>query len=530
MRELKDLNLSTRTYNALIKVGITTDTQILELTENDMKNIQGMGQKSLKELCEVKEKIKKYEKYSPNLIELSTLLELDIESLYIVSLDYNNTYEILKFLILKNSYFKNKLLDYLYKFLSFYPYGVLKDCFIEKLPVILQYQDIIDEAIRELEQKDQVEIRDNFLILKNIKSLEEELKPILDANKIKIFIDRINGRTLNEIAKDFNVTRERIRQIECKVLSILKDKKLGYDKYLEIVQKYDFKKEDIYKIFGKEICNFIELRFGLDFLEEERIPLEEILNDVEISNDIKNKINNLLNEDILVIDGEKIKLTKKSLMEYFLKKNAAVTINLEKFKEMYNDFLDTYCQGKIEKLKNRDYENAIKNRPDILSKLKNTIRYYDIENKDMKKFLTTLELTKYKNIEYSSLKIFRDNLDLMKEYDVQDEYELHNLLKKICKDNKNFSNIKFSRMPIIQFGKVDRMKQAKDLYLKLAPISFEDFSKEYDRIYGIDENTVKANIVPRLKEINNNVEAIEKQSVGLMHKIKKIVDNIFKKW
>ena len=48
----------------------------------------------------------------------------------------------------------------------------------------------------------------------------------------------------------------------------------------------------------------------------------------------------------------------------------------------------------------------------------------------MKKFLTALELTKYKNIEYSSLKIFRDNLDLMKEYDVQDEYELHNLLKK----------------------------------------------------------------------------------------------------
>lgn len=43
MRELKDLDLSTRTYNALIKVGITTDTQILELTENDMKNIQGMG-------------------------------------------------------------------------------------------------------------------------------------------------------------------------------------------------------------------------------------------------------------------------------------------------------------------------------------------------------------------------------------------------------------------------------------------------------------------------------------------------------
>lgn len=530
MRELKDLNLSTRTYNALIKVGITTDTQILELTENDMKNIQGMGQKSLKELCEVKEKIKKYEKYSPNLIELSTLLELDIESLYIVSLDYNNTYEILKFLILKNSYFKNKLLDYLYKFLSFYPYGVLKDCFIEKLPVILQYQDIIDEAIRELEQKDQVEIRDNFLILKNIKSLEEELKPILDANKIKIFIDRINGRTLNEIAKDFNVTRERIRQIECKVLSILKDKKLGYDKYLEIVQKYDFNKEDIYKIFGKEIANFIDLRFGLDFLEEKRKPLEEILNDDEVSNDIKNKINNLLNENILVIDGEKIKLTKKSLMEYFLKKYAKVTINLEKFKEMYNDFLDTYCQGEIEKLKNRDYENAIKNRPDILSKLKNTIRYYDIENKDMKKFLDVLELTKYKNIEYSSLKIFRDNLDLMKEYDVQDEYELHNLLKKICKDNKNFSNIKFSRMPIIQFGKVDRMKQAKDLYLKLAPISFEDFSKEYDRIYGIDENTVKANIVPRLKELNNNVETIEKQSVGLMHKIKKIVDNIFKKW
>lgn len=39
-------------------------------------------------------------------------------------------------------------------------------------------------------------------------------------------------------------------------------------------------------------------------------------------------------------------------------------------------------------------------------------------------------------MEITSLKLFRDYPDLMREYDIRDEYELHNLLKKLVNQFK----------------------------------------------------------------------------------------------
>lgn len=91
-------------------------------------------------------------------------------------------------------------------------------------------------------------------------------------------------------------------------------------------------------------------------------------------------------------------------------------------------------------------------------------------------------------MEISALKLHRDYVDLMKEYDIRDEYELHNLLKKIYPKEK--TNIKFGRMPNIEIGQVDREQQVMDLLIQYSPITAEELSAKYEETYGIKSATM----------------------------------------
>ena len=95
-------------------------------------------------------------------------------------------------------------------------------------------------------------------------------------------------------------------------------------------------------------------------------------------------------------------------------------------------FLTELGYEKEESLKivDRSYENRIRDDMNVLWKPKKKFRYYNISGYDFSDFLETLNLSQYKNEEYSSLKFFKMYPDLMKMYDIRDEYELHNLLKK----------------------------------------------------------------------------------------------------
>ena len=67
--------------------------------------------------------------------------------------------------------------------------------------------------------------------------LEEVMKNLTEREamvlKLRFGLDNGKGRTLEEVGKVFNVTRERIRQIEAKAL-----KKLGVPKLKEKLQEY----------------------------------------------------------------------------------------------------------------------------------------------------------------------------------------------------------------------------------------------------------------------------------------------------
>jgi hypothetical protein len=115
-----------------------------------------------------------------------------------------------------------------------------------------------------------------------------------------------------------------------------------------------------------------------------------------------------------------------------------------------------------------------------------------MESYDFVELLEMLNLEQYQDIEFSTLKFFRLYPELMKVYDIRDEYELHNLLKKICAF-EDYPNITFKRMPNIEFGTANRDNQVLDLLISLAPITNIDFANEYEKEYGVSANTVLAN-------------------------------------
>lgn len=139
----------------------------------------------------------------------------------------------------------------------------------------------------------------------------------------------------------------------------------------------------------------------------------------------------------------------------------------------------------------RGVENSLASSDYILWKYGRKFRYYDIKKNNYTELIKQLDLGQYRNIEISTLKIFRLYPDLMSEYDIQDEYELHNLLKKVY-IRTEFSTIKFAKMPMLEFGEVDRDVQILDLLIKLSPVKIIDFAKQYEIEYGIKTRTLIA--------------------------------------
>jgi hypothetical protein len=76
------------------------------------------------------------------------------------------------------------------------------------------------------------------------------------------------------------------------------------------------------------------------------------------------------------------------------------------------------------------------------------LRYFVMSEEDFKKLLEEIHFHDLKDVEISTKELFLAYPEIMKKYDLRDEYELHNLMKKHMPD----SDIDFNRMPHIGIG------------------------------------------------------------------------------
>ena len=524
------LGLSVRAKNCLKSVNIEYYSQLFQKTDEELMLIKNMGVTTLRELQRLKfliffyfnfpiidnesKKSLKNDISNENITfitQIAKILDCNTEKLIsnISNYYYSSVPNIasmkeidyitknILFLLWKDKYGKEKWLKYIIKEISRNTYGIQEEILWENLPEFFKDRKIYKKTIEYLCETNIIKklYDDRFIVI--YKSIKEAAYNYLKENEAKIILNRIAGKTLEEIGETLNVTRERIRQIETRAFKNFYLEKFKEDFFLDIFLKYDVNKEAFFSVLKEEeTYNYLNLRYReeLNQVKDLRKPLQDILEDEDIPTIIRRSFEKFIYKNYITFDKERILFGRASFTDYLIKHFANEEISYDDFKEMYYMFLNDLGYEEEENLKilDRGYENRIRDNMNVLWKPGRKFRYYNILGYDFKELLETLNLNQYENEEYSTLKFFRMYPDLMEIYDIHDEYELHNLLKKICTEDK-YPQIKFNRMPSIEFGKADREQQVKELLSLLSPISKQEFIKEYEDFYGVDSKTFAAN-------------------------------------
>lgn len=311
---------------------------------------------------------------------------------------------------------------------------------------------------------------------------------------------RFDGETLESIGESYGITRERIRQIVRKdCASIVNDYCAKYrtewfdeDYYRYLYENYAIDKHDSEVWLGIPISVWKYL----DVLEVKRgnKQLNEAVDDPYLDAGMRLKIKNYINRNKIFIDGIWIDKTRASLEEAAVRTLCKEEMSFEDFAIQYNKFLEAQEIPYDEKLYYteavyRTRKNHLSSAKYLLWKLNERIRYYDIEGRDFSELLEGLNLETYENIEISTVKLMRENPELVRRYDIQDQYELHNLLKKIVPEGA-YHGFHCARMPIIRFGEFNREQAITELLFANAPISIDDFAELISEEYGFDKGTV----------------------------------------
>lgn len=323
--------------------------------------------------------------------------------------------------------------------------------------------------------------------------------PKVEKRNKEILEKRVNGNTLQQIADEYDLTRERVRQLSIKVVSVVRSwytastgkKWFDEDYYRYLYETYEIDK-DAATFLGVEPYIFFYLE--LAGCKPGKNSLKGALDDNKLETGLKLKIKTFLNRDRLLVDGVWINKKRADLEEVVVQKLCKEDTDYSEFGNIYNQFLENqeieydsnlYFTEELQKSR----KNHLSEAEFLLWKQSEKFRYYDIKGQDYTELYDTLQLDTYKDIELSTLKWMDDYPEIMEKYDIRDQYELHNLLRKTIKP-EDYPNVQFGKMPMISFGEFDRDEAILDLLLEHSPISQVDLADLIRQEYGYDQQTV----------------------------------------
>ena len=318
----------------------------------------------------------------------------------------------------------------------------------------------------------------------------------LDERAIRILQMRASGSTLEEVGQIEGATRERIRQIEKKSIDrVTRSATMLFaeDQYAYMFSTYALDKEFYFDYLGetKRIWYYLNIRYTRG-----KADTNDALHDKKIPADARRAVDKYIHKGCVEIDGIYIPLQRGEIEDFVVEKYCKDEVTLDEFFELYDQFLlendltDEKLQVTDSMRMTRSNRLSESNR--LLWKQNQRLRFYDIEGGDYTELYETINLGQYKNIELSSRKFLVDYPELMARYDLRDEYEVHNLLKKIHAESEN-PDLVFGRMPNLQFGTFDRDAAVKEILFALAPVSQDDLAEMISLEYGVRAETIKAN-------------------------------------
>lgn len=331
--------------------------------------------------------------------------------------------------------------------------------------------------------------------------LKEELQKIKDQNHKDIVLKKLTGRTLESIGSEYNVTRERIRQIiqkEIKKFVITREE----EKYQEIFETYNFDCALFCEFFNVNEYVYYYLREKYKMGDTEPSELIENWNlDKRQLAILKKKYN------LISYKGELLVVKKINILNAILKQSDKAMEYSEIMNE-YNKIIES-TNLDMELIGETDFRNidSILNRSNyVLCDAGRYYRYYDIDALDENDVKALHEMLDVEPGDYSAEFFFNNNELLMKNIDIKNEYELHNLLRKYI---GNFNGkIVYSRMPDIFIDCDDKNAFVDNLIHELSPINLDEFVDYVYQNYGHKNNTFRALLVNNFSKYITNGQII----------------------
>lgn len=340
---------------------------------------------------------------------------------------------------------------------------------------------------------------DNYSLIKP--KLKVEIQKIKDDSHKDMVLKKLSGRTLESIGSEYNITRERVRQIiqkEINKFSITREE----EKYKEIFESYDFDCELFCDLFNVNEYVFYYLREKYKTGESEPSELIDGWNlDRRQLAILKRKYN------LITYHGENLVVKKNNILLAILKQSDK-SLEYSEIMNEYNKIIDNNNLD-LEKISDSDFRNidSILNRSAyVLCDAGRYYRYYDIDALDENDLQSLREMMNVEPGDYSSEFFFNNNKLLMKNIDIKNEYELHNLLRKLI---GNFNGkLVYSRMPDIFVDCDDKNAFVENLIHELSPISLDEFVEFVYQNYGHKNNTFRALLVSNFNKYITNGQII----------------------
>ncbi|WP_339802885.1 DNA-directed RNA polymerase subunit alpha C-terminal domain-containing protein [Paenibacillus sp. FSL R5-0744] len=518
---IEDIGLSKRSFNCLNGAGIDYISKLLDKTEADLFGIPKMGAKSLEEIIEAinllvlqpapaaqsshnEDSVSGTDEFCLYIVqEVVKTIGVHAGQLYEDILPLVENYNGSFFSTFSTAEVDEQLISELYglpllrgaikeTFLKKFesnPYGLDKFNLVRSLPSFLQNEVLVDSLISEL-------IQDGNLLCLHAQMYKRKYLTALEyatylpkSQDCAVLTGRLYGQTLEDIGNKLNLTRERIRQIEAKC--IRKAPPLSEDLYALVFQKYDIAKKDFLLGFKESEITYNYLSIAY---RKGEYPIDDLAMDFDFPDYFKKAAERIIYKNHVVLGSERVLCSRSELGEYILRTAGVEGLTFEEFSQLYKMLLEDLNLQDNPKFSvmDRGYSNKLAASNHVLWKYGQKLRYYNIDAYDYSDLLSGLNLSDYKNVEFSTRKFFQEYPELMSDYDIQDEYELHNLLKKICTSD-DYPQIHFKRMPNIEFGVADRDTQVMDMLLALAPIRNTDLAAAYEHAYGVLSQTLLAN-------------------------------------
>ena len=350
--------------------------------------------------------------------------------------------------------------------------------------------EVLDGLLEELLRREAVSCQGE-LVTRRYPTALEFVQTLSNQRERDMLLARLEGETLESVGQRYHVTRERVRQITARALE--HRPRLREDRYRDMFDRYEFTREDFFLSFDEppETYEYLEMLRP----RRERRPLAELLEDESVSVADRRRVERAVYKRFVTLDGARVERSRPALARYVVQTRCQEMTTMDEFMQRYRELLESIgLEGEASlTIDARTYENKLSACGYVLWSQWHRFRYYPIRQREYGPLLEELELEQYEDLEISARKLFRDSPALMEEYDVRDEYELHNLLKKIWPESGRSGRVQFKKMPTIEIGTPDRDQQVKDLLLEYAPISNTELAQRYEERYGARSATVLAN-------------------------------------